>query len=118
MAFILLIQPSAAGPAPLPKQKTGIPKDAGAQTNKPIYSTLAESGHNRILDGCNLKSAFGEWDASDALLQGAVSDIERLAVRPGFEPGQRPPKGLVLPLHHRTNRNEISLLHRQAQRKT
>src|SRR5439155_618860 len=26
----------------------------------------------------------------------------KLAVRPGFEPGQRPPKGLVLPLHHRT----------------
>ena len=25
-----------------------------------------------------------------------------VAVRPGFEPGQKPPKGLVLPLHHRT----------------
>src|SRR6266404_7129600 len=30
-----------------------------------------------------------------------ISDFN-LAVRPGFEPGQRPPKGLVLPLHHRT----------------
>src|SRR5438552_1898131 len=29
-----------------------------------------------------------------------------LAVRPGFEPGQRPPKGLVLPLHHRTDRDK------------
>src|SRR5215813_6661332 len=32
----------------------------------------------------------------------------RLAVRPGFEPGQKPPKGLVLPLHHRTSRPQIS----------
>src|SRR5437763_9245465 len=32
-----------------------------------------------------------------------------LAVRPGFEPGQRPPKGLVLPLHHRTDRQKPNL---------
>src|SRR5258705_35893 len=31
-----------------------------------------------------------------------------MAVRPGFEPGQRPPKGLVLPLHHRTSRQKIA----------
>src|SRR5262245_45417408 len=31
-----------------------------------------------------------------------------LAVRPGFEPGQKPPKGLVLPLHHRTSRSKLA----------
>ena len=30
-----------------------------------------------------------------------------MAVRLGFEPRQRPPKGLVLPLHHRTIRRKI-----------
>src|SRR5437868_13594405 len=35
-------------------------------------------------------------------------DFKKVAVRPGFEPGQRPPKGLVLPLHHRTIRQKLA----------
>src|SRR5437868_9090647 len=42
----------------------------------------------------------------------------KMAVRPGFEPGQRPPKGLVLPLHHRTKPPQASFRFRLAQRKT
>ena len=38
----------------------------------------------------------------------AVLAQQVLAVRPGFEPRQKPPKGLVLPLHHRTDRANVT----------
>ena len=48
--------------------------------------------------------------------RGAGPGWEAMAVRPGFEPGQRPPKGLVLPLHHRTNRRKLTSIPRRAKR--
>lgn len=36
------------------------------------------------------------------------SSLGKLAVRLGFEPRQRPPKGLVLPLHHRTTAQKVT----------
>ena len=40
----------------------------------------------------------------------------QVAVRPGLEPGITPPKGAVLPLHHRTSRTKVALA--EASRKT
>ena len=91
-------------------------------TKTPVHA--ADGGVKRVASPLlflNPPDVLGRFDAWCLLFLwsldvGGWSFFMKLAVRPGFEPRQKPPKGLVLPLHHRTKPTQATVPKAQAQR--